>query len=89
MASDLPWAGKSAGVPLTLKEFADPLRGWLGRTVQVDPMKPILKPPGTKHLNLECDVVLSTFAFRFNLRRYSLGQGKRVPVACGDVSPYR
>jgi hypothetical protein len=33
-------------------------------------MKPILKPPGTKHLKLKCDALLSTFAFEFNLRRY-------------------
>jgi hypothetical protein len=27
----------------------------LGRAVQVDPMKPKLKPPGTKHLKLKRD----------------------------------
>jgi len=25
-----------------------------GRAVQVDPIKPFLKPPGTKHLKLKC-----------------------------------
>ena len=40
-----------------------------GRAVQVDPMKPMLKPPGIKHLKLNCDILLSTFAFKFNLRR--------------------
>jgi hypothetical protein len=39
--------------------------------VQVDPIKPKLKPPGTKHLRLKCDEVLSSFAFNFNLRRYT------------------
>jgi hypothetical protein len=39
------------------------------RAVQVDPMKPKLKP-GTKRLKLKCDIMLSTFAFNFNLRRY-------------------
>jgi len=39
--------------------------------VKVDPMEPILKPPGSKHLKLKCDIVLSTFAFKINLRRYS------------------
>ena len=41
-----------------------------GKAVQVDPMKPIWKPPGNKHLKLQCDIVLSTFALKFNLRRY-------------------
>ena len=37
-----------------------------GRAVQVDPIKPNLKPPGTKLLKLKCDVLLSTSAFKFN-----------------------
>jgi len=41
-----------------------------GRAEQVDPMKPMLKPPGTKHLKLNCDTLLSNSAFNFNLRRY-------------------
>jgi len=44
-----------------------------GRAVQVDPIKPTLKPPGTKRLKLKFDVLLSTFAFKINLRRYNLG----------------
>jgi hypothetical protein len=32
-------------------------------------MKLKLKPPGTKRLKLKCDVLLSTFAFKFNFRR--------------------
>jgi len=43
--------------------------------VQVDPIKPKLKPPGTKRLKLKCDVLLSTFAFKYNLRRYMKGLG--------------
>jgi hypothetical protein len=31
----------------------------------------MLKPPGTKRLKLLCDVLLSIFAFKFNLRRYN------------------
>ena len=34
-------------------------------------MKPKLKPPGTKRLKLKCDILLSTSALKFNLRRYS------------------
>jgi hypothetical protein len=33
--------------------------------------KPMLKPPGTKHLKLKRDELLSTFAFKFNLRRFT------------------
>jgi len=39
--------------------------------VQVDPLKPKLKPPGVKHLKLICDVLLSSSAFKLNLRRYT------------------
>jgi len=42
--------------------------GW---AVQVDPIKPTLKPPATKHVKLICDILLSTFACKFNLRRYN------------------
>ena len=45
----------------------------LGRAMQVDPMKPTLKAPGPKHLKLNCDILLSSFAFKFYLRRYSWG----------------
>jgi len=38
--------------------------------VQVDPMTPMFKPPGTNILTLKCDEPLSAFAFKFNLRRY-------------------
>ena len=38
--------------------------------MQVDPIKPKLKPPGTKRLKLKYDILLSTSAFKFNLRRF-------------------
>ena len=44
-----------------------------GEAVQVHPMNPKLKLPGTKHLKLKCDALLSTYAFKFNLRRYRTG----------------
>jgi hypothetical protein len=34
-------------------------------------MKAMLKPPGPKHLKLKCDLLLSTFAFNLNSRRYT------------------
>ena len=45
-----------------------------GRAAQVHPIKPKLKPPGTKRLKLNCDILLSTSAFKFNLRRYNKGK---------------
>jgi len=39
--------------------------------VQVDPIKPMLKPPGTKRLKPKYDEPLSSLTFNFNLRRYS------------------
>jgi len=38
--------------------------------VQVDPIKPTLKPTGTERLKVKCDILLSTSAFKLNLRRY-------------------
>jgi hypothetical protein len=38
--------------------------------VQVEPMKPMLKAPGTKRLKLQYDETLSNFAFQFSLRHY-------------------
>jgi hypothetical protein len=34
-------------------------------------MKPTLKAPGSKRLKLKCDNPLSSFAFKFDLRRYN------------------
>ena len=44
---------------------------YCGRAVQVDPIKPKLKPPGTKRLKLEHEEVHSDCALRFNLHRYT------------------
>jgi hypothetical protein len=41
-----------------------------GRAMQVDPIKPTLKAPGTERLKLHYDELLSKFAFKFNMRRY-------------------
>ena len=42
-----------------------------GAVRRVDPFKPTLKAPGSKHLKVEHENLLSSFAFKFNLRRYS------------------
>ena len=38
--------------------------------MHVDPIKPTLTSPGIKRLTLEYDELLSSFSFKFNLRRY-------------------
>ena len=43
----------------------------LGRAVRVDPIKPTLKGAGTKLLKLTYYKLLSTSAFKLNLRRYT------------------
>jgi hypothetical protein len=42
-----------------------------GKPVQVDPIKPTSKAPGSERLTLKCDDLLSNFAFILNLRRYT------------------
>ena len=43
-----------------------------GRAVQVDLIKPTFKAPGTKRLKLKYVKLPSSFAFKFNLRRYAV-----------------
>jgi len=55
-----------------------------GRAVQVQPMKSVLKAPGSMLLKLRPDGLLSFFSFEFNWRRYSLEEatsddGTKVP----------
>jgi len=42
-----------------------------GKVVQLDPFKPTLKAPEAKRLKLECDDLISSFAFNFKSRRYN------------------
>jgi hypothetical protein len=46
-----------------------------GRAVQVEPIKPTLKAPGTKRLKQQYDELLSSFPFKLNLRRYTKQTG--------------
>jgi len=48
----------------------DPNRVHVGKPVQVKPMKFMLKGPGTERWNQK---LLSSFAFNYNLRRYTSG----------------
>jgi hypothetical protein len=52
--------------------------------VQVDTIKPTFKEPGTTRLKLKCDKLLSSFAFSFNLRRYTV---LAVSVASSHIQP--
>jgi hypothetical protein len=47
-------------------------------------MKPGLKAPGTKRLKLNYDKLLSTVAFRFNLRRYTAAAQAQTKTQNGD-----
>jgi hypothetical protein len=51
-------------------------------------MKPKLKPPGTKRLKVKCDILMSTSAFKFNLRRYNEEEEEELlaVAACGDIA---
>jgi hypothetical protein len=58
----------------------------LGRVVQVDPIKPALKAPGIKRLNLKYEQLHSNFAFKFNLRRYTWANGSNAPTTSATPS---
>jgi hypothetical protein len=49
-------------------------------------MKPKFKPPGTKRLKLKCGILLSTSAFKINLRRYTLGAAAEADAAAAHAA---
>ena len=59
------------GEGITVLATLTHLNAVTGRAVQVDPMKPTLKAPGSECLQLKYAYLLSTYAFKFNLRRYT------------------
>ena len=58
-----------------------------GRAVQLDPIKPKLKPPGNERLKLNRDILLSNFAFKLNLRRYNVCYKKFQYVSLNAFHP--
>ena len=57
--------------------------------MQVEPITPTLHAPGTKRLKLKYHELLSSVAFKFNLRRYNLvfqGDGFTAARAVGDAA---
>ena len=59
-----------------------------GRAVQVDPIKPTLRPRGSKRLKLEDEKRLSNFAFNFNLRRHIVAAVDRFADADCEAGAY-
>jgi hypothetical protein len=51
--------------------------------MQVDPMEPAMKSPGSKRLKPKYDEPLSNFAFNFNFCRYSTASGGNVAIQAG------
>jgi len=49
----------------------------IGEAVQVDPITATMKAPGTKRSKLKYDELLSSFAFNFNLGRYTSARSSR------------
>jgi hypothetical protein len=59
-----------------------------GGAVQVDPMKPSLKPPGSKRLKASCDILLPNSAFKVNVRRYTQEMDPLIPCSVNTMSEY-
>ena len=53
--------------------------------MQVDPIKPTLKAPGSQSLKPKYDKLLPNVAFRFNLRRYTKGSEGAGDEAAGEA----
>ena len=60
------------------------VREALGGAVQVDPIKPTLKAPGSERLKLNCDELLSSFAFKLKLRHYNW-EGEQAAAAAATM----
>ena len=58
-----------------------------GRARQVDPIERTLKAPGPEYLKLEYDKLLSTFAFKFNLRRFTKARTRGRTVQVEPMKP--
>jgi len=65
--------GLRAALVVLEREYEHEVPALRGEAVQVDPIKTTLKAPGTKRLKLEFNELLSSFASKSNLRRYTEG----------------
>ena len=57
-----------------------------GKAVQVDPIGPMLKLPGSKRSKLKYGKMLSSVAFNFNLRHYAKAHGSYHAISGGWIS---
>ena len=57
----------------------------LVRQCRLKPVEPRLKSAWFKRLKLKCERMVSSFAFNFNLRRYTLGSVHRVRKEHGQA----
>ena len=55
-------------------------QGSRGRAVQVDPMIPTLKAPGTERLKLKCEELLSKNCFKIQLAALHRGDANQIPA---------
>jgi hypothetical protein len=62
-----------------------PLLTCRGGALQVDPVKPTLKAPGSERLKVKSDVLLSNVAFNFNSHRYTAADHSRRRAAAVDA----
>ena len=75
-------------LPAAVGEEPAPLLGderRQGKAVQVDPIKPMLKAPGPERLKLKYNEPLSSFAFKFKLRRYTKVRLAEATRICASV----
>ena len=56
--------------------------------MQVDPITPTLKAPGTKSLFQTCNKLLSSLAFKSNWRRYTMAHNKMCALQRDPVSAW-
>jgi len=61
---------------------------FIGKAVEVEPMKSMLKSSGTNSLNVTYDKLLPSFAFTFDLRRYTSASAAPTCTWCCACPPW-
>jgi len=65
----------SLAFKVNLRRYSKEVAERLGEAAPVEPLKPMLKAPGTKRLKVTHDYLLSHVACNFKLRRYIWAPG--------------
>jgi len=73
------YAGADTAVEMDTDDDYEEEPSGPGKAVQVDPIKPMLKPPGCERLKLKCIDLLSIAAFNINVHRYTLAPSPLAP----------